>query len=232
MSLPSVVLVPGLLTDDDLFAAQISGLADCATIIIADTTQDDSISGMARRLLDSVEGPFALAGLSMGGYVAQEVMRQAPHRVTRLALLDTNARADRPEQSDQRRALVAQAQSGSMAQIADQLLPVLVHPDRLQDDALTNRVRAMAERVGLAAFARQQQAILSRVDGRADLARITVPTLCLCGRQDALTPPKVHQEMVDALPAGVLVEVDDCGHLSTMEQPHAVTALFRYWLQR
>lgn len=232
MSLPTVVLVPGLLTDDDLFAAQISGLADCATIIIADTTQDDSISGMARRLLESVEGPFALAGLSMGGYVAQEVMRQAPHRVTRLALLDTNARADRPEQSDQRRALVAQAQSGSMAQIADQLLPVLVHPDRLHDDALTHRVRAMAERVGLAAFARQQQAILSRVDGRADLARITVPTLCLCGRQDALTPPKVHQEMVDALPAGVLVEVDDCGHLSTMEQPQAVTALFRYWLQR
>lgn len=232
MTMQTVVLVPGLLTDADLFAAQIRGLADVARVIVADISQDDTMAAMASRLLASVEGPFALAGLSMGGYVAQEVMRQAPERVTRLALLDTNARADRPEQAEQRRALVKKAQVEGLEAVADALLPMLVHPDRLADAALVERVRAMAVRVGHQAFARQQEAIISRLEGLKDLAKITVPTLCLCGRNDAMTPPKVHQEMVDRLPAGVLVEIDDCGHLATIEQPQAVTALFRYWLWR
>jgi pimeloyl-ACP methyl ester carboxylesterase len=226
-----LVLVPGLWTDEALFAPQVAALADCAAVQVADVGQDDSISGMAKRLLDSVEGPFALAGLSMGGYVAQEVLRQAPERVTKVALLDTNARADRAEQQDQRRALVARVQAGEGRAVCEDLLRVLIHPDRLTDSALVDVVYAMAERVGADGFARQQQAILSRPDGREDLRRVTQPVLCLCGAQDAITPPKVHQEMVDLLPQGTLVVVENCGHLSTLERPNEVSDHLRAWIQ-
>lgn len=231
MSKTALVLVPGLLTDEALFAHQVSHLSDLAHIMVADVANDDSLGGMADRLLAAAPERFALAGLSMGGYVAQEVMRRAPERVERLALLDTNARADRPEQIDGRKAQMALAGEGKLSDVADQLLPMLVHEDRLSDKTFVARVKEMMMRVGPDAFIRQQTAIMSRGDGRGDLGRIACPTLCLVGREDAITPPKVHQEMVDALPNGTLVVVEDCGHLATLERPQAVTAVLRYWLQ-
>lgn len=227
----TLVLVPGLLCDSALFAHQISHMSDVARIIVAETTVDDSVGGMAERLLAGVDGPFALAGLSMGGYVAQEVMRRAPGRVTRLALLDTNARADREEQIAGRKAQMALAVSGRYDDVPKALAPMLVHEDRIGDAALMAHVTDMMMRVGADAFVRQQTAIMNRPDGRDDLARIDVPALCLVGREDSLTPPKVHQEMVERLPKGYMVVVENCGHMSTMEQPEAVTAVLRYWLQ-
>jgi len=227
----TLVLVPGLLNDRGLWEAQIAALGDAVgRIVVADVASDDSLGGMADRLLGSVEGDFALAGLSMGGYVVQEVMRRAPERVTRLALLDTNARADTDEQVERRRAQMARAEGGDFESIPGELLPMLVHPDRLEDAAFVEHARAMAFRVGPEAFVRQQTAILNRRDGRDDLARITVPTLCLCGRDDGLTPPKVHAEMVERLPRGHMVVIERCGHLATLEQPVAVSAVMRYWL--
>jgi len=231
MAKQALVLVPGLLCDEELFAHQLSHLSDLADVMVADTLQDDSIPAMADRLLAAAPERFALAGLSMGGYVAQEVMRRAPDRVSRLALLDTNARADLPEQKDMRMAMVERARTEGLAPVVDDLVPNLVHPDRLRDADFIRRVKAMKNRVGVEVFARQQAAIAARPDGRDDLARIAVPTLCLCGYQDALTPPKVHQEMVDRLPHGTLVTIEDCGHLATVERPRAVTAVLRYWLQ-
>ena len=225
-----LVLLPGLLCDAALWRHQTEHLKDQCEVLVADLTQDNSIEAMAERVLAMAPTTFALAGLSMGGYVAQEIMRQAPERVERLALLDTNARADTEEQRNTRHELIRLAEKYTFKGVTPRLLPNLVHPSRLNDPTVANVVMEMAERVGQQAFARQQEAIMSRKDGRGDLEAISVPTLVLAGRQDVLCPPKVQEEMAERLPNGKLVLVEDCGHLVSLERPEATTALFRYWL--
>jgi pimeloyl-ACP methyl ester carboxylesterase len=220
-----------LLCDRALWRHQIADLADVAEISVADLTRDTTMAGMAERVLATAPPRFALAGLSMGGYVAQQIMRTAPDRVERLALLDTSARADNPEQTSRRRGLIELASKGQFKGVSPRLLPSFLHPDRLNDTALTQEVMAMAERVGRDAFLRQEEAIMGRVDGREDLRAIRCPTLVLCGAEDALTPPKVHEEIAARIPQAKLVVVPDCGHLSTMERPEAVTAAMREWLE-
>lgn len=226
-----LVLLPGLLCDEALWRHQVESLADLAHFLIPDLSLDDSIRAMAGRVLAEAPARFALAGLSMGGYVAQEILRQAPARVTRLALLDTSFKADSDEQKSRRLALLELAKTGQFKGVTPRLLPSLVHPDRLNDDRLVATVTGMAERIGREAFFRQQTAIMGRPDGRADLARIACPTVVLCGRQDALTPLEVHREMVSLIPGATLVIVEASGHLPPLEQPHAVSAVLRYWLQ-
>jgi pimeloyl-ACP methyl ester carboxylesterase len=225
-----LVLLPGLLLDAELWRHQIADLADLATAMVGDLTRHDSIAAMATAMLAEMPDSFSLAGLSMGGYVAQEIMRQAPHRVLRLALLDTSARADSDEQRARRRGLIELAGKGHFKGVTPRLLPQLLHPVHLADPALTEPVMAMAERVGPEAFLRQQTAIMGRRDGREDLARIACPTLVLCGRQDLLTPPELHEEMAAAIPGAHLVIIEDCGHLSALEQPEQVSAALRMWL--
>lgn len=232
MSRISLVLVPGLLTDRALFAPQLEALSDVADITVANVVEDDSMEGFAARLLAEAPQQFAIAGLSMGGYIAQAVMRQAPERVRGLALLDTNARADRPEQQEARREFVRRAESGDFMDVVDEMFPMLVAPSRLDDAALKQTCADMAARVGVVGFARQQNAIINRADGRGDLKAVRVPALVLCGAEDAMTPPKVHQEMVDQLPDCEYVVIDGCGHLSTLEAPDTVNAAFRRWLAR
>jgi len=173
---------------------------------------------------------FALAGLSMGGYVAQEIMRCGTGRVTRLALLDTSARADSLEQLERRKGLVALAELGKFRGVTPRLLPLLIHPAKLDDRALTETIMAMAEQVGPAAFLRQQRAIMGRVDGRASLQDIRVVTLVLCGRQDALTPVELHMEMAASIGNARLEIIEDCGHLPPLERPDDVTRAMRRWL--
>jgi pimeloyl-ACP methyl ester carboxylesterase len=230
MARPTLILLPGLLCDAGLWQAQRKRFADRCEIVVADLTRDDSMRKMAGRVLASAPERFALAGLSMGGYVAQEIVREAPARVTRLALLDTSARPDSPEQAERRHALIALAKTGTFKGVTPRLLPLLIHPARLQDRAVTGVVMTMAERVGQAAFLRQQSAILGRPDGRAALARIACPALVLCGRQDVLTPPALSEEMARAIPDARLVLLDDCGHLAPLEQPDAVNDALEEWL--
>lgn len=225
-----LVLLPGLLCDAALWHGQVAGLASVADSWVADLTHDDSLVAMARRVLQAAPPEFALAGLSMGGYCAFEVIRQAPERVRRLALLDTGARADTPEQTSRRRGLIELAEKGEFKGVTPRLLPLFVHRDRLNDKTLTDAVTAMAERVGRDAFLRQQKAIIGRVDSRASLANIKCPTLVLCGREDVLTPPALAEEIAAGIPGARLDLIDRCGHLSTMERPEAVTAELRQWL--
>jgi pimeloyl-ACP methyl ester carboxylesterase len=227
-----LILLPGLLCDDALWASQREALHDIAATTVADLTRDDTVTAMAAAVLKRAPPRFAVAGLSMGGYVAQEIMRQAPQRVTRLALLDTSPHADAPEATTRRKELMALARAGRFQDVAPRLMPVLVHPDRLGDETLTAAVMAMAERVGADAFIRQEQAIIGRPDGVADLAAIRVPTLVMCGREDALTPLDAHQLMARQVPGAELVVIDRCGHLSTVERPDAVNAALRRWLSR
>ena len=227
----ALLLLPGLLCDARLWAAQADALADIADIAIADMTRDDTVAGMVERALRDAPPEFALAGLSMGGYAALEFMRQAPERVTRLALLDTGARADTPEQTTRRRDLIALAERGQFRAVSPRLLPMFVHEARLADAPLVAEITPMAEAVGKDAFLRQQKAIMHRPDSRPGLASIRCPTLVLCGRDDVLTPPALSEEMAGSIPGAKLVLVDDCGHLSTMERPDAVNAAMRDWLQ-
>lgn len=229
---PTLILLPGLLCDEALWAHQVEHLSARAEVTVADLTREDNLPDMARHVLARAPQTFALAGLSMGGYVAQEIMRQAPERVARLALVDTNARADTPEQSARRRGFMAEAEAGDFKGVTGKLLPNLVHPDHLELPQVRDTVLGMAERVGKDAFLRQQNAILHRPDGRADLARVSCPTLVLCGEDDAMTPPAVHEEMVDAIGASAtLVTVPECGHLSPLEKPDAVTNALWQWLE-
>jgi pimeloyl-ACP methyl ester carboxylesterase len=225
-----LILLPGLLCDARLWRHQREQLADLADLTVADLTGQDSMAAFAQHVLAAAPDRFALAGLSMGGYVAQEIMRQAPARVTRLALLDTSARADTPEQTARRHGLIRLAEMGKFKGVTPRLMPLLIHPDRLGDAALTEAVLAMAEAVGQAAFLRQQRAIMGRAEGRGDLVNIRVPSLVLCGRQDALTPVELHMEMAASIPNARLAVIEDCGHLSTMERPDQVTAALRRWL--
>jgi pimeloyl-ACP methyl ester carboxylesterase len=225
-----LLLLPGLLCDAALYRAQLADLADLAAPIVGDLTRHDSIAGMAAAMLAEMPDYFSLLGLSMGGYVAQEILRQAPHRVIRLALLDTSARADTDEQRAHRHGLIELAGKGHFRGVTPHLLPQFISERRLSDQELVDTVTGMAERVGHDAFLRQQTAIMNRPDGRADLGRITCPPLILCGREDALTPVALHEEMAAAIHGARLVVVEECGHLSTLERPEAVNAALREWL--
>lgn len=227
-----LVLIPGLLCDAALWAHQSQTLADVADIRIGDTMSADSMEGMAEAVLAAAPERFALAGLSMGGYVSLEVMRQAPERVTKLALLDTAAVADDADKRKNRLELIRLAETGKFKGVTPRLLPLFLHPDRLTDEPLTGAVMDMAGRVGKDAFLRQQKAILGRIDSRPHLGSIKIPTLVLCGRQDGLTPLERHEEMAAAIPGARLSVIEECGHLATMEQPVAATAMLRDWLIR
>jgi pimeloyl-ACP methyl ester carboxylesterase len=216
---PSLVLVPGLLCDAALWRGQVEDLADIAQPWVADVTRDDSMTAMARRVLaEAPAGRFALAGLSMGGYVVQAIMREAPERVERLALLDTSAMADTPEQSVRRRGLIDLAEKGDFKGVTPRLLPLFLHPDRLSDKKLTDAVMAMTERVGRDAFLRQQRAIMGRPDNLPNLPKIKCPALGW------------SEEIASLIPGARLEVIEHCGHLTTMERPWETSVALRQWL--
>jgi len=227
-----LVLLPGLLCDARLWRRQAENLADIADVTVADLTRDDTMAAMAERVLAAAPERFALAGLSMGGYAAFAVMRAAPARITRLALLDTSARADTPERRRLRLELNDLVRAGRFAEVPPMLLPTLVHPARHRDRELAETILSMASAVGADGFLRQQAAIMSRPDSRPGLGAIACPTLVLCGRQDERTPLALHEEMTTAIPGATLVVLEDCGHMSTLERPAAATAALRAWLRR
>ena len=226
-----LVLLPGLLCDAALWRHQAETLSDIAEVSIADLTKADQAGSAAQQVLASAPEEFALAGLSMGGYIALEIMRQAPDRVIRLALLDTSARPDTQEKIKFRQELIDLARIGQFTGVTPRLLPKLIHPDRLADQALVQSIVDMAERVGRDGFLRQQRLLMNRPDSRHDLALIHCPTVVICGRQDGWTPLADSEEMTEKIPRAKLVVVEDCGHLPTMERPRAVSAVLRYWLQ-
>lgn len=232
MSTPHLVLLPGLVCDHRMWAPQIEDLGSIAQISVGDLTSGDTIAELAASVLDHAPaGPFALAGLSMGGYVALEIMRVAPERILGLALLDTNARADSPESTENRRKAMARAETDFHGVLGD-MLPKLVAPGQLDDMNITARLMTMGEDAGVAVFKRQQEAIIGRIDSRPSLAQIRCPTLVLCGREDVITPVPLHEEMAEAIPGAQLVVLEGCGHISTLARPDMVSDALRQWLMR
>lgn len=221
-SLPTI-LVPGLLGSPRLYAEQIPALWRLGPVTVATHTQDDTMAAIARRILASAPARFALGGLSMGGYVCFEILRQAPKRIAKLMLLDTSARPDAPEQTSQRRLQIEMARTtGRLGEIVDGLFPRLVHARRWGDESLRRICRAMEQDVGVQGFINQQTAIMARPDSRPGLAKIRCPTLVIVGDGDVLTPPERAEEIANGIPDARLSVIRDSGHLSTLEQPAAV----------
>lgn len=225
-----LVLLPGMLSDEGCFAHQMAHLADVADISVVVLDQQ-SRREMADHVLACAPDHFAVAGISMGGWVAQEVAARAPGRVQKATLLNTWAS---PIPADMA-ALFAQhmtlARSGGFDQIAEMAAARAFRPSSLDDHSLVGAHRAMVDRLGVEVYLRQMQAMSDPTDWRPALAGIRCPTLVVHARQDAIYSLEEHREITRRIPDARLAIVEDCGHASTMEQPQAVTALLRLWLE-
>jgi len=224
------LLIPGLACTAELFAPQIPGLWAHGPVAVASTLEGGTMVDLAAAILSGAPPRFALAGLSMGGYIALEIVRLAPDRVSRLALLDTSARPDTPEQSEVRRGLISRAQAGGFGAVLAETAPRLLHPDHQTDPTLLATQVRMGLAVGARAYASQQTAIISRVDSRPHLSAVAVPTMVLVGDGDVLTPPDRAIEMASAIPGARLEIIEGAGHLTPLEQPDAVGRLLSEWL--
>jgi pimeloyl-ACP methyl ester carboxylesterase len=226
-----LVLVPGLLCSARLYSEQIGALWRFGPVMVADHRHDDTMTGIARSILSQAPPRFALAGLSMGGYIALSIVRAAPERVLKLALLDTSARPETPEQTARRKPQIALAENGRFDEVSALTWPLFVHRNRHGDEALRQIVRRMAQETGAAAFLRQQKAIMTRDDLRPFLPSIRCPTVVIVGDGDELTPPPLAEEIAAGIAGARRVVIPDCGHLSTLERPDAVNAAMSQWLR-
>jgi len=226
-----ILLVPGLVSSPRIFAPIVPDLWQFGPVTVANHIRDDSMGAIARRILAEAPPRFALAGHSMGGYIAFEIMRQAPERVAKLALINTQARPDTPEASTRRRGMMARAQNGEYRAVLDELFPGFVHSSRREDASLRQLVQDMGADVGSEAFIRQQTAVMGRADSRPTLATIKCPTLVLTGDEDNTIPNSLSVEMADGIHGAKLVILPHCGHLPQPEQPQATAAALAEWLR-
>ncbi len=226
-----LILLPGMMCDARLFGPQIDALSNRVPLMSFPLSQQNSVEAMAADILNNAPPRFALAGLSMGGIVAMEVLRQASGRVERLALLDTNPLAEAPEVKARRAPQMAAVQEGRLRQVMrDEMKPNYL-ADGPRQGAILDLCMAMATDLGPEVFLRQSQALMDRPDQRATLSAYTGKTLVLCGRADGLCPVERHQLMHDLLPDSVLTIIEDAGHLPTLEQPQETTAALIRWLE-
>jgi pimeloyl-ACP methyl ester carboxylesterase len=226
-----ILLVPGLASSPRIYAPVISAMWRFGPVTVANHIRDDNMGAIARRILAEAPPRFALAGHSMGGYIAFEIMRQAPDRVAKLALINTQARPDTSEATARRRSQIARAQAGEFHALLDELFAGFVHPSRHGDGALRQLVHDMGDDIGPDAFVRQQTAVMSRADSRPTLAWIKCPTLVLTGDEDNTIPNSLSAEMANGIPAAKLVILRACGHLPQVEQPQATADALVEWLR-
>ena len=227
-----ILLVPGLVSSPRIFAPVEPALWRFGPVTVANHIRDDNMGAIARRILAEAPPRFALAGHSMGGYIAFEIMRQAPDRVAKLALINTQARPDTPEATSRRRGMMERALGGQYHAVLDELFPGFVHPSRHEDASLRQLVHDMGDDVGVEGFVRQQMAVIGRVDSRPSLAWIKCPTLVLSGDEDNTIPNSLSQEMADNIHGARLVILTHCGHLPQVEQPQATAAALAEWLSK
>lgn len=225
-----ILLIPGLLCSEEIFAPQLPALWPYGPVMIAQTLTGDTLADMAARILAHTPPRFALVGVSMGGYLSFEILRQAPERVAKLALVCTSARPDTPEQTAGRRKMVEQARAVGFERFCALGADALTHPSRKGDPELNAISMRMGRAVGLEAFARQTEAVIGRVDSRPLLGSIKVPTVIVVGDADPLTPAALSEEMAAAIPGASLVIAPTCGHVITLERPEVVNGALVGWL--
>jgi pimeloyl-ACP methyl ester carboxylesterase len=233
----TVILIPGLLCDANVWRRQIAALTDLAEVQVSEHGMQDSLPGMARTILANAPPRFAVAGHSMGGRIALEVCRAAPDRVTGVALMDTGQHPVPAGEAGEQEAagryrLLEIARRDGMRAMAHEWVRGMVHPTRLADQALIDGILDMFESKSPDMYAAQIRALLNRPDANPVLATIRVPTLVLCGHEDAWSPVQRHVEIAAAIPDSTLVDIPTCGHMSTLERPHVVNDAMRTWLER
>jgi pimeloyl-ACP methyl ester carboxylesterase len=226
-----ILLVPGLAESPRIYAPVAPALWRLGPVTVANHIRDDNIGAIARRILAEAPPRFALAGHSMGGYIAFEILRQAPQRVAKLALINTQARPDTPEATARRRGQIARAQAGDYHAVLDELFAGFVHPSRREETSLHKLVHDMGDDIGPEAFVRQQTAVIGRADSRPSLAWIRCPTLVLSGDQDNTIPNSLSVEMADGIHHAKLIILPSCGHLPQVEQPQATADALVEWLR-
>jgi pimeloyl-ACP methyl ester carboxylesterase len=231
----TLLLVPGLMCDAAVWQLVLPALSSGRTCQVVDHGDADALDQMARQLLHAAPPRFALAGHSMGARVALEVLRQAPERVSRVALLDTgylarSTGAAGEEETRKRLALLEVACQQGVRAMAMQWVRGMVHPQRLKDTVLLEAIVTMFERKTAETFARQLRALLQRPDASGVLRTIHVPALVMCGRQDTWAPVTQHEAMCALIPGAQQKVVEDAGHMAPMEQPQAVAAMLLHWL--
>lgn len=230
MPRPAVVFASGQLLTVDCWAPQAVALAEDYDLVFADHTRDETIAGMAARLLAEAPARFHLVAHAMGGFTAFEVMRQGPERVISLSLIATLAPNDGPAQTERRQGYIRLVESGQFAGVVEERIPILVHPARREDAPLLTVVRRMAADTGPETFLSQQRAIMGRADSRPSLGAIAVPTLVIRGAQDGITTQAHVDEILAGIPAARFEEIADCGHLPTLEKPVTTNRLLAGWL--
>ncbi|WP_439472974.1 alpha/beta fold hydrolase [Brevundimonas sp.] len=231
MSRASLILIPGLLNDADLWRDQVAALSDRFDVWVADITRGETMDALVGTVFALADGPLAVAGFSLGGYVAQAMLMRHPERIERLALLDTAFRPDTPERAAERAHLTRLATaSGKFLGIGDRLLKTYLAADHAADPVMAERVKAMTQRLGAEVFIRQSG--LMREDGEAALRGFARPALVLCGAVDQITPPEGHREMAALLPDAELVIAPSCGHLTPIEAPELVSGALARWMER
>ncbi len=230
MHASTLLLLPGLACAGAVWAPQLAAFEAERPVIVPDFRGQDSFEAMAQAALANAPARFALAGHSMGGRVALEILRQAPERVERLALLSTGVHPVDPQEIAPRSALVALAEREGMAAAVRDWLPPMLHPRNRANTALVMTIEAMWNETTPQAFARQIHAALNRRDLRPLLPTIACPTLVLCGAEDSWSPPAQHQAIAAAIPGARLVIVPECGHMAPLEAPQQVNAELRRWL--
>lgn len=227
-----LVLLPGMMCDARLYGPQIAELSSEFAVTVAPITQGERIEEIASGLLPLLPAKFALAGLSMGGIVAMAILRRAPDRVTRIALMDTNPLAETPQSSAAYEPMIVGARAGRLEQIlSDFMRPEFLAPGPHRTEILA-MLREMGMYLGPEVFVRQARALQRRRDQQGTLRRCKVPSLVLCGEHDGLTPPKRHTFMAELIPYAELRIIEGAGHLPTLEQPAATTAALRDWLKQ
>jgi pimeloyl-ACP methyl ester carboxylesterase len=226
-----ILLVPGLANSPRIYAPIIPALWRYGPVTVANHVRDDNMALIARRILAEAPPRFALAGHSMGGYIAFEIMRQAPQRVAKLALINTQARPDTPEISERRRGQIARAKAGEFHAILDELFPLFVHPSRRDDTGLRQLLHDMGDDIGADAFVRQQTAVIGRADSRPTLSAISCPTLVLTADEDNTIPNRLSVEMADGIRGAKLTITANCGHLPQVEQTQATSDALTEWLR-
>lgn len=227
-----VILLPGMMCDARLFAPQTATLSATRPVMVAPLARGDTITAIAASILQHAPPRFALAGLSMGGIVAMEVIRQAPARVTRLALMDTNPLAEAPERAKLRDEQIARVLGGALeAVIRDDMKPHYL-ADGSDRRTILDLCMDMALALGPDIFASQSRALQGRPDQCEALRAVDVPTLILHGAEDRLCPAERHELMRDLVPGAILVRIDDAGHLPTLEQPKPTNEALEKWLSK
>jgi pimeloyl-ACP methyl ester carboxylesterase len=225
-----LVFVPGMMCDARLFGPQIAAFSADTAVTVAPITQGERIEEIASALLDVLPQRFALAGLSMGGIVAMELLRRAPDRVTRIALMDTNPLAETPQVAAAREPQIVAARTGRMLEVMrEEMKPKYLAPGPARQDIL-DLVIDMANALGSEVFVRQSRALQRRPDQQKTLRKCRVPALVLCGVHDALCPVKRHEFMAELIPNATLQVLEHSGHMPTLEQPEETTHALRNWM--